>query len=137
MRKNSLLHHWTPLIPRDCLHDSRAISFAADGRGLFLRYHPVDHHPRFSGGDSSRRIQDRKGRNMTVHSGCAQIKIDVLYFEDSPQSSAYSRENQRNPARRRRCSAEVREVLVSDVETAQRPTQVLEFAAFENAVIES
>src|SRR5271170_1298968 len=56
---------------------------------------------------------------MTVHSGCSEIKVDVLYFEECPNHLP-TVERINAILREERCRAEVREVLVPNVETAQR-----------------
>lgn len=56
---------------------------------------------------------------MTVHAGCSHIKIDVLYFEECPNHLP-TVERINSVLHEEGCTAEVREVLVPDAETAQR-----------------
>jgi hypothetical protein len=52
-------------------------------------------------------------------SECSRIEIDVLYFEDCPNYLP-AMERIKSVLREEGCPAELREVLVSDIETAQR-----------------
>lgn len=56
---------------------------------------------------------------MTLHSGCSEIEIDVLYFEDCPNHLP-TVERINAVLREEDCRAYVREVLVPDVSTAER-----------------
>jgi len=55
---------------------------------------------------------------MTVRSQCSRIEIDVLYFEDCPNHLP-TVERIHAVLHQEGCGAKVREVLVSDVETAR------------------
>jgi hypothetical protein len=56
---------------------------------------------------------------MTVRSECSRMQIEVLYFEDCPNHLP-TVERIDAVLREEGCSAAVREVLVPDVQTAQR-----------------
>ena len=56
---------------------------------------------------------------MTVRSECSRIQIEVLYFEDCPNHLP-TVERVSTILREEGCNADVREVLVPDVDTAQR-----------------
>ena len=56
---------------------------------------------------------------MTVRSGSSRMQIEVLYFEDCPNHLP-TLERIKAVLREEDCGADVREVLVSDVESAQR-----------------
>lgn len=56
---------------------------------------------------------------MTVCSECTAMQIEVLYFEDCPNHLP-TVERIHAVLREEGCSADVREVLVPDVQTAQR-----------------
>jgi len=56
---------------------------------------------------------------MTLRSECSRIEIDVLYFEGCPNHLP-TMERISVVLREECCGADVREVLVSDVESAQR-----------------
>jgi hypothetical protein len=56
---------------------------------------------------------------VTIGSSCSEIEIDVLYFEDCPNHQP-TVERIKSVLHEEGCEAEVREVLVPDVETAQR-----------------
>jgi hypothetical protein len=56
---------------------------------------------------------------MTMHSEVSPMQIEVLYFEDCPNRLSTA-ERIDAVLREEECSADVREVLVPDVETAQR-----------------
>ena len=56
---------------------------------------------------------------MTVRSGCSRMQIEVLYFEDCPNHLP-TVERIDAVLREEGCTADVREVLVPDVQTAQR-----------------
>jgi hypothetical protein len=56
---------------------------------------------------------------MSVRSECSRIEIDVLYFEDCPNHLP-AMERIDAVLREEGCRADVREVLVSDIETAKR-----------------
>lgn len=56
---------------------------------------------------------------MTVRSECSRIQIEVLHFEDCPNHLP-TVERVSAILREEGCSADVREVLVRDVDTAQR-----------------
>jgi hypothetical protein len=54
---------------------------------------------------------------MTVRPECSRIEVDVLYFEDCPNHLP-TVERIRAVLREEGCGADVREILVPDVETA-------------------
>jgi len=56
---------------------------------------------------------------MTVRSECSPLQIEVLYFDDCPNHLP-TVERINTVLHEEGCSAEVREVLVPDVQTAQR-----------------
>jgi len=56
---------------------------------------------------------------MTVRSGCSRMQIEVLYFENCPNHLPTVKRIDA-VLREEGCTADVREVLVPDVQTAQR-----------------